>query len=422
MKMSLRTAVLGAAAAALMASSAFAGSDAKLSGDLKIFLDTSNPAPRATMEAMIGRFQEKHPDLNIETTVIDREEYKTQIRNFLTANPPDVATWYAANRMRPYVDAGLFEDVSDLWQDAEIAENLASTKGAMTIDGKQWGVPYTYYQWGVYYRKDIYEELGLEEPENWEEFKANCQAILDSGRKCFTIGTKFLWTAGGWFDYLNMRTNGFDFHMDLAAGEVSWEDERVRKTFENWKELIDMGAYIDNHQTYSWQEALPFMVNGDAAAYLMGNFAVAPLRDAGLTDDQLDFYQFPEINPDVEMAEDAPTDTFHIPANAANKDAARAFLKFVVSADEQTEINNGKNLGQLPVNAKSSVDDDKFLNEGFEMLSSNSPGGVAQFWDRDASAEMAKVSMEGFQEFMVKPDNLDRILAKLERARQRIYK
>ena len=25
----------------------------------------------------------------------------------------------------------------------------------MTMDGKQWGVPYTYYQWGIYYRKDI---------------------------------------------------------------------------------------------------------------------------------------------------------------------------------------------------------------------------------------------------------------------------
>ncbi|MDE0697316.1 MAG: ABC transporter substrate-binding protein [Boseongicola sp.] len=412
-------AALGLAAMTVGGTSA---SGQSLSGDLKIFLDTSNPAPRATMEAVIARFQAEHPDLNIETTVIDREEYKTQIRNFLTANPPDVATWYAANRMRPYVDAGLFEDVSDLWNEPEIAENLASTKGAMTIDGKQWGVPYTYYQWGVYYRKDIYEELGLKEAANWDEFKANCEAILASGRKCFTIGTKFLWTAGGWFDYLNMRTNGFDFHMQLAGGEISWEDDRVKQTFANWRELIDMGGFIDNHQTYSWQEALPFMVNGDAVHYLMGNFSVAPLRDAGLTDDQLDFYQFPVITPGIALSEDAPTDTFHIPANAANKEAAREFLRFVVSADEQTEINNGSNLGQLPVNAMSSVDDDKFLNEGFAMLSSNSPGGVAQFWDRDAPAEMAKVSMEGFQEFMVKPDNLDRILAKLERARQRIYK
>ncbi|MEX0282904.1 MAG: ABC transporter substrate-binding protein, partial [Arenibacterium sp.] len=316
----------------------------------------------------------------------------------------------------------LFEDVSDLWAEPAIAENLASTKGAMTIDGKQWGVPYTYYQWGVYYRKDIFDELGLSEPTTWAEEKSNCEKIVASGRACYTIGTKFLWTAGGWFDYLNMRTNGFDFHMDLAAGKVSWEDDRVKQTFANWRELIDMGAFIANHQTYSWQEALPFMVNGEAAAYLMGNFAVAPLREAGLGDDQLDFYQFVTINPDVPLSEDAPTDTFHIPANAANKEAAREFLRFVVSAEEQTLINNGQNLGQLPVNAQSNVDNDKFLNEGFAMLSTNSPGGVAQFWDRDAPAEMAKVSMEGFQEFMVKPDNLDRILRKLERARNRIYK
>ncbi len=409
-------------AAALAASVALAApASAELSGELRIFLDTSNPAPRATMEAMIERFAAQHPGLEIETTVIDREAYKTQIRNFLTADTPDVATWYAANRMKPYVEAGLFEDVSDLWAEPEIADNLASTKGAMTIDGKQWGVPYTYYQWGVYYRKDIFDELGLSEPTTWDEEISNCQKIVDSGRACYTIGTKFLWTAGGWFDYLNMRTNGFDFHQDLAAGKVSWEDDRVKQTFANWKQLIDMGAFIDNHQTYSWQEALPFMVKGEAAAYLMGNFAVAPLREAGLTDDQLDFYQFVSINPDVALAEDAPTDTFHIPANASNKEAAREFLRFVASADEQTEINNGKNLGQLPVNAKSSVDDDKFLQQGFKMLSTNSPGGVAQFWDRDAPAEMAKVSMEGFQEFMVKPDNVDKILAKLERARQRIY-
>ena len=420
MRSMFKASVAALATTAITAGAAFADGHA-LTGDLKIFLDTSNPAPRATMEALIERFQAEHPDLNIETTVIDREAYKTQIRNFLTANAPDVATWYAANRMTPYVSAGLFEDVSDLWAEPEIAENLASTKGAMTIDGKQWGVPYTYYQWGVYYRKDIYEELGLSEPANFDEMKSNCQAIIDSGRACYTIGTKFLWTAGGWFDYLNMRTHGFDFHMELGRGEVSWTDDRVKETFANWRELIDMGAFVDNHQTYSWQEALPFMVNGEAAAYLMGNFAVAPLREAGLTDDQLDFYQFPAITEGVALAEDAPTDTFHIPANAENKDAARAFLRFAVSAEQQTIINGPDNLGQLPVNAQSSVADDKFLNEGFAMLSSNSPGGVAQFFDRDYDAEMAAEAMQGFQEFMVFPDNLDDILARLEKVRERIY-
>ncbi|MCG6902533.1 MAG: ABC transporter substrate-binding protein [Rhodobacter sp.] len=417
----IKASIAALATTATLATGASAASHA-LSGDLKIFLDTSNPAPRATMEAMIAEFQGMHPELNIETTVIDREAYKTQIRNFLTAGAPDVATWYAANRMTPYVKAGLFEDVSDLWAEPEIADNLASTKGAMTIDGKQWGVPYTYYQWGVYYRKDIYEELGIGEPANWEEMLSNCEKMVASGRACYTIGTKFLWTAGGWFDYINMRTNGFDFHMALGRGEVKWTDDRVRATFANWRKLIDMGGFVANHQTYSWQEALPFMVNGEAGAYLMGNFAVAPLREAGLSDDQLDFHQFPPINPDVALAEDAPTDTFHIPANAANKDNARAFLRFVVSAGVQTTINNGENLGQLPVNATASVDDDKFLNEGFTMLSSNSPGGVAQFFDRDYPAEMASEAMQGFQEFMVLPDNLDDILNRLDKVQERVYK
>ncbi len=417
MRFTTKTMLMALAGSTMLAGAA----TAELTGDLKIFLDTSNPAPRATMEAMIADFGELHPDLNIETTVIDREAYKTQIRNFLTADAPDVATWYAANRMTPYVSAGLFEDVSDLWAEPEIAENLASTKGAMTIDGKQWGVPYTYYQWGIYYRKDIYEELGLNEPATFEEMKSNCQAILDSGRKCYTIGTKFLWTAGGWFDYLNMRTHGFDFHMELANGDVKWTDDRVKQTFANWRELIDMGAFVDNHQNYSWQESLPFIVNGEAAAILKGNFAVAPLREAGLDDSKLDFYQFPAITEGVALAEDAPTDTFHIPANASNKENAKEFLRFVVSANVQTEINNGENLGQLPVNAGSSVDDDKFLNEGFTMLSENSPGGVAQFFDRDFPAEMAAEAMQGLQEFMVFPDNLDDILARLDKVQERVY-
>jgi len=391
-----------------------------LSGDLKIFSDMSNPAPRAVMEGMAERFGELNPDLNIELTIIDREAYKTQIRNFLSANPPDVANWYAANRMRPYVDAGLFEDVSDLW-DGKIGAELASTKGALSVDGKQYGVPYTYYQWGVYYRQDIFDRYGLSAPSTWEEELANCQVLLDNGVKCYTIGTKFLWTAGGWFDYLNMRTNGFEFHMKLASGEASWTSDEVRATFANWRKLVDMGAFIENHQTYSWQEALPFMINGDAAAYLMGNFAVAAMREGGLSDDQLGFYQFPTIVEGVALAEDAPTDTFHIPTGAANKENARAFLEFVTSADNQTLINNGQNLGQLPVNSLSAVDDDKFLNQGFAMLSSNSPGGVAQFFDRDFPAEMAAIGMEGFQEFMVFPDNLEDILQRLEAARKRIY-
>lgn len=420
MRSIFRTGAAALAATTLLSTAAFADGHAALSGTLRIASDMSNPGPRAVMESLAAEFDAMHPDLTVELTITDREAWKTQIRNALSANPPDVVNWYAANRMTPYVDAGLFMDITDWW-DAGDYEGLESVRGAMTIDDRQWGVPYTYYQWGIYYREDIFNELGLTEPATWEEELANCQAILESGRRCYTIGTRFLWTAGGWFDYLNMRTNGFDFHMALGRGEVEWTDPRVQETFANWRTLIDMGAFIDDHQTYSWQEALPFMVNGEATAYLMGNFAVDQLRNGGLTDDQLDFYQFPIITEGLPQGEDAPTDTFHVASGAENVDAARAFLAFVTSPEVQGRINGPDGLGQLPINANASVSDDEFIIQGFEMLSQNAQGGIAQFFDRDYPAEMASIAMEGFQEFMVFPDNLDDILARLEDARQRIY-
>lgn len=407
----------GRVIAALAMSTALAGpAAAELTGNLRIFFNDQNPAPRAAIEGMVERFQAMHPDLNIELTLIDREANKTQIRNYLTANAPDVNGWYAGNRMRPYVAAGLFEDVSDLW-DGPMGEELASTRPALTLDGRQWGVPYSYYQWGIYYRQDIFEELGLSVPTTWEEEKANCQVILDSGRKCYAIGSRQPWTTAGWFDYLSLRTHGYDFHMQLTAGEIAWTDDRVREIFANWRELVDMGAYIDDHTAYTWQEAQPFLVNGQATAYLMGNFLVAPLREAGMTDDQLGFYPFPEITPGIPRAEDAPTDSLHIPAQAQNKEAARAFLLYVASAENQTIVNQV--LGQLPINANAEVGDDKFIQAGFEMLST-APGGIAQFFDRDSDAEMASAGMEGFQEFMMFPDNLEEILNRLEQVRQRV--
>ncbi|NRB19142.1 MAG: extracellular solute-binding protein [Rhodobacteraceae bacterium] len=407
-----KTTIAALAASTILATSAFAG-------ELVINTDTSDPAPKAAFEQLIADFEAANPDITVKWNLFDHEGYKTSIRNFLTADAPDLANWYAGNRMLPYVNAGLFEDVTDVWDDNGLNETLASAAGSMTIDGKKWGVPYTYYQWGVYYRKDIFEANNIDVPTNWDQFKAAGATLTAAGVTPITIGTKYLWTAGGVFDYLNLRTNGYEFHMALTKGEVEWTDPRVVDTMNNWKELIDADFFLENHTSYSWQEALAPMVAGDAAMYIMGNFAVAPLREAGLSDDQLGFFQFPLINPDVPLAEEAPTDTLHIPANASNKEDARKFLAFLATADAQTKIN--ETLGQLPIHKDATVGDDKFLQAGYAMLSATD-GGIAQFFDRDAPAEMAKIGMEGFQEFMVKPERLDAILARLEKTRQRVYK
>lgn len=380
-----------------------------------------DPIPLAAMEALIADFEAANPDIDVQLNNFDHEGYKTAIRNFLSADSPDLANWYAGNRMAPFVKAGQFMDVSDVWEANGLSDSLASAKASMTIDGKQWGVPYTYYQWGIYYNRDAYKAAGVELPGpegvSWDQFIQNCEKFKAAGIDCLTTGSKALWPVAGIFDYLSLRTNGYEWHMDLTAGKVEWTDPKVRDVFTQFARLQ---PYVTaNHAAIDWQDAAALMVQGKAANYVMGNFAVGVFREGGMTNDTLGFMVFPEITPGIPRAEDAPTDTIHIPTGAQNVEDAKKFLAFVASPEAQTKWNAA--VGQLPTNKNSTVpQDDPFLVAGFEMLST--AHALAQFFDRDAPAEMAKAGMEGFQQFLVQPDQLDNILARLEQVRQQVYK
>ena len=387
-------------------------------GTLVLNTDQSDPAPKAAFEALVKGFEAEHPDIKVKLNTFDHEGYKTSIRNFLTAEAPDVVTWYAGNRMAPFVNAGLLDDVSDVWAREGLADKLKSSDASMTIKGKKWGVPYTYYQWGIYYRKDVFAKVGITEPKTWKELVDASAKLKAANITPFAIGTKQSWPTGGWFDYLNLRVNGYAFHMDLTAGKVPYTDKRVQAVFDRWDELVKPGYFLANHPSYLWQEALAPFVKGEAAMYLIGNFGVAPMKEAGLKEEQIGFMVFPPITAGVPRAEDAPTDTLHIPAKAKNKADARKFLAYAAKASTQTKVN--EILGQLPVNKDSTSPNDPYLKAGFTMLSTAS--ALAQFYDRDALPEMAKAGMDGFQRYMLKPDERQEILTRLEQVRQRAYK
>ena len=410
---SLKTKMIGLLAGLVMTGSAFAG-------DLVINFDDPNPAPKAGFEAAVAAFKAAHPDVNVIVNINDREAHKTAIRNFLSADAPDITAWYPGNRMAPFVDAGQFEDISDLWaSDANLSRNFEAIKPTMTRHGKQWGVPYSYYQWGIYYRADIFAKHGIKEPKTWNQLLSACDTLKANGITPFTIGTKYLWTAAGVFDYLNLRTNGYEVHNALTAGEIKYTDDRIMATFKNWQTMLDRCSFVNNHATMSWQDAIAPFANGEAAMYVMGNFSVAAYKDAGLTDAQIDFFQFPSITPGLARAEEAPADALFIPSGAKNKADARKFLSFIARPEIQGAWN--KTIGQLPPNSRAPINKaDKFIVEGFETVST--AAGLAQFYDRDAPAEMASEGMKGFQEFMINPDRMDRILQRLDQVQKRVYK
>lgn len=380
-----------------------------------------DPIPLAAAEALIADFEAANPEIDIQLTNFDHEAYKNAIRNFLTADPPDLANWYAANRMRPFVEAGLFADISDVWAENGLNESLASSVLSSTIDGKQYAIPYTYYQWGIYYNRDAYAAAGVELPGEggvtWEQFLANCEKFKAAEIDCVTTGSSALWPVAGIFDYLSLRTNGYQFHSDLAAGKISWTSPEARAVF---AEFAKLQPYVTaNHAAIDWQDAAAIFVQDKAAHYVMGNFAVGVFKEGGMTNDNLGFMVFPEITPGIARAEEAPTDTIHLTSGAKNPDDAKKFLAYIASAEAQSKWNAA--VGQLPTNKNATVDPaDPFLTAGFQALST-ATGGIAQFWDRDADAEYAKAGMEGFQQFLVQPDQLEAILERLEQTRLRLY-
>ena len=75
-------------------------------------------------------------------------------------------------------------------------------------------------------------------------------------------------------------------------------------------------------------------------------------------------------------------------------------------------------MDQLPSNSQSEVGSAPLTHAMFAIT--KNAKGVGQFFDRDSDPEMAQVAMEGFQRFMLHPDQLDSIIVRLDAARKRI--
>ena len=410
-KVLVAVALTAATAAALMAGSAQAGT-------LAINVAFKGASQRAVWQQVIDEFKKAHPGTDVNVSFIDEEAYKVQLPGWLSTVSPDIVNWHDGERMAYYAQRGLFEDLSGDWSKNGWNNTYASTKEASSYKGKQYAAPTVYYSWGMFYRKDLFQKVGIaSEPKTWDEFLDACKKLKAAGISPIAVGGRDAWTLAGWFDYLDLRLNGNAFHQKLMAGEVPYTDPRVKKVYTTWKQLIDDGYFIDNSLSYDLDAAQPFLFQGKAAMMLMGTFITGGFP--ANVKPEMGYFQFPIIDPKVPTAEDGPVESLHIPSKAKNKADAHAFLAFVETPEIGAQLATG--LGSLSANSKSPEPDDPISKIGFQILA-NTKGGIAQFYDRDMTKEMADEGMKGMQQFISDPSKLDEVLAQLEQTRQRIYK
>ncbi|TKC91214.1 extracellular solute-binding protein [Trinickia terrae] len=398
-------------------SAALSVAPAASAGTLQLNIAFKGAETRAVWQNLIKRFEQANPGVTTKVAFVEEETYKVQLPAWLTSVAPDVINWHEGERMSYYAQRGLLDELSADWQKNDWNTQFASLKTASSYNGKQYAMPTQYFAWGLYYRKDLFEKAGIKsEPTTWQEFLDDCKKLKAAGIAPIAVGGRDSWTLAAWFDYLDLRMNGYDFHMKLMNGEVPYTAPRVKNVYLAWKTLIDNKYFIDNPLSYSLDSVQPLYIQGQAAMMLMGTFLSPGLPPA--TKAQTGFFKFPTVDPKVTAAEDGSAECLNIPMRAANKADARKFLAFMGQPDNDATL--AKGVGTLPANNKAAMPDDPIAKIGFQILS-ETKGGVAQFYDRDMTKEMADEGMKGMQRFISDPSKLDDILSDLEKMRKRVY-
>jgi len=409
---------LGGVGAASLLGACATGSDdssgSAASSTLTLQSSLSDPDPKAALTKVVEGYTKNKTTLN----TIAIETFRAQLPTYLNSgNPPDVLTWYAGSVARDYASKGFLLDVSDLWTGSGPCANFSpALKELSTAEGKQIFIPTNYYWWGVFYRKSAFQEWGVQPPTTWDEFIAVCKTIKSKGVAPLSMGTGSTpWVASGWFDYLNLRVNGAEFHRELLAGKHSFDSAEVKTVMDHYRQLVE---YIDpKGRSYSWQDAVTPLASKKAGMYLIGAFISSAVPQDQV--DDLDFFRVPVIDPSVPLAEEAPTDGYFASAKSRNPQGAKDLLAYLASAPAQQQFIELAKSSNLPTSP--TVDTTKFsplVQKGIKML--NESKAITQFFNRDSSDELQTTADTALTKFLDRPGDVNKILTEWQAAAKKV--
>ena len=392
------------------------GSTAALAGVLNINFGAEETSQREAFKTLVSDFRAANPDVDVHLTIQDLPTYRKALPASLdTETAPDVFNWFAGDQMRSMAQRGELDDLSDLWKANTWWNTFPSA--AITVGGRQYALPYQYYPWGLFTRRDVLERAGIhEQPHDLSAIMTACSKLRKAGFTPIALGAKDGWALAAWFDFIDMRANGYDFHQQLLDGKISYNDGNVRRAFAMWKQLIDAKCFDPAALSIDEHNAEAQLYAGRAGMLLMGTVVSSSFPEN--VRPQIDYQRFPVIDSGQAAAEAAPTDTFHVAARARNKADARRFLKFASSSAANAKL--ARSLGSFPTNKFAPVAGTVLDLSSYKALT-DAKSNLVQGYDRDVPADMAAQGMKGFQEFFAKPDSMYAIMNRLDAIRGTAY-
>ena len=139
-----------------------------------------NDPGKALLATLAQEYMAAHPNVTINSTVLENEALKTKIATAMQAGtPPDVFQSWGGGGLAEQAAAGLVKDITaDV---APWADTMnAGAMGIYQIDGKQYGIPYNFGMVGFWYNKALFEQAGITAtPTTWDELLAAVDTLKD---------------------------------------------------------------------------------------------------------------------------------------------------------------------------------------------------------------------------------------------------
>ncbi|MET8762136.1 extracellular solute-binding protein [Lentzea sp. NPDC004782] len=178
------------------------------SGQLRVWLfDEVNRGPKeAVVKEAISEFQGRHSGVTVDVQYIQvasrAERFKAAFSDPKSA--PDVAE-FGNTDLAGYVSAGGFSEL-DLSGWAESRDLVPTILDTAKVGGKTYGVPWFVGVRALYYRTDVFTELGLKPPTTLDEIATTAREIrqkkpellgISVGGKYVFAALPFIWAQGG---------------------------------------------------------------------------------------------------------------------------------------------------------------------------------------------------------------------------------
>jgi raffinose/stachyose/melibiose transport system substrate-binding protein len=133
-------------------------------------------------------------------------------------------------------------------------------------DGQEWAVPFGAISLAVVYNVEIFDELGLEAPETWDEFMENNAALREAGYAPLSL-TGELWKS--WWPRILLDQTSRDVAIeDITSGEVSFTDPRILEALQIMQDMYAAGVFPDGGLNQGVEESQALFASGQMAQFL----------------------------------------------------------------------------------------------------------------------------------------------------------